>query len=108
VASKIVVDANLLRSTSDQIHANMEHALAIAKGYLSNHENAMSPKTWSGAGVVASHVTATEVTNDLNKVLNGGTRLAEGLKQAANLMEHHEADSQAAFQGLFGGGAHHV
>lgn len=101
--NSIVVDANLLRSTADKIQANMEHAIAVAKGYLANQENVMSPATWSGAGVVASHATATEVANDLNKVLHGGTRLAEGLKQAAALMEHHEADSQAAFQALFGG-----
>ncbi|MGZ4510136.1 MAG: WXG100 family type VII secretion target [Mycobacterium sp.] len=104
----MVVDANLLRSTSDKIQANMEHAIAIAKGYLSNHENVMSPATWSGAGVVASHTTAMEVANELNKVLTGGTRLAEGLKQAAALMEHHEADSQTAFQALFGGGTQSV
>lgn len=58
--------------------------------------------TWSGTGVVASHMTATEITNELNKVLTGGTRLAEGLVQAAALMEGHEADSQTAFQALFG------
>ncbi len=101
--SSIVVDANLLRSTADKIHANMEHAIAIAQGYVANQENVMGPATWSGAAVVASHATATEVANDLNKVLHGGTRLAEGLTQAAALMEHHEADSQTAFHALFGG-----
>ena len=99
----IKVTPQLLRSTSHDIQANMEQALAIAQGYLANQENVMNPATWSGAGVVASHMTAAEVTNDLNKVLMGGTRLAEGLTQAAALMEGHEADSQAAFQALFGG-----
>ena len=101
----IKVTPELLRSTSQDIQTNMEHALAIAKGYLANQENVMNPATWSGAGVVASHMTAAEVTNDLNKVLMGGTRLAEGLTQAAALMEAHEADSQTAFQSLFGGSA---
>ena len=50
---------------------HMEHAMGIAKGYLDNQENVMNPSTWSGAGVVASHMTATEVSNDLNKVLMG-------------------------------------
>jgi ESAT-6 family protein len=99
----IKVTPQLLRSTSHDIQANMEQAIAIAQGYLANQENVMNPATWSGAGVVASHMTAAEVTNDLNKVLMGGTRLAEGLTQAAALMEGHEADSQAAFQALFGG-----
>ena len=69
--ASITVDANVLRSTADAIHAHMEHALGIAKGYLDNQENVMNPATWSGAGVVASHMTATEVTGDLNKVLMG-------------------------------------
>lgn len=102
----IKVTPQLLRSTSQDIQANMEQALAIAQGYLSNQENVMNPATWSGAGVVASHMTAAEVTNDLNKVLAGGTRLAEGLTRAAALMEGHEADSQTAFQALFGGASH--
>ena len=102
----IKVTPQLLRSTSQDIQANMEHAQAIAQGYLANQENVMNPATWSGAGVVASHMTAAEVTNDLNKVLMGGTRLAEGLTRAAALMEGHEADSQTAFQALFGGGSH--
>lgn len=104
----IKVTPELLRSTSQDIHTNMEHAISIAKGYMANQENVMNPATWSGAGVVASHMTAAEVTNDLNKVLMGGTRLAEGLSRAAALMEGHEADSQTAFQSLFGGSAHNA
>ncbi|EPQ79160.1 WXG100 family type VII secretion target [Mycobacterium marinum] len=100
----IQVTPQMLRSTARDIQMNMEHALGIAKGYLANQENVMNPATWSGAGVVASHLTATEITNDLNKVLVGGTRLAEGLVQAAALMEAHESDSQTAFQALFGAG----
>ncbi len=101
----IKVTPELLRSTSHDIQANMEHAISIAQGYLANQENVMNPATWSGQAVVASHMTAAEVSNDLNKVLMGGTRLAEGLTQAAALMEGHEADSQTAFQALFGGGS---
>lgn len=99
MADTIQVTPQMLRSTANDIQANMEQAMGIAKGYLANQEN---PATWSGTGVVASHMTATEITNELNKVLTGGTRLAEGLVQAAALMEGHEADSQTAFQALFG------
>lgn len=104
----IKVTPELLRSTSNKIRTNMEHAQQIAQDYLANQENVMTPATWSGGGVVASHITVTEVTNDLNKVLAGGTRLAEGLAQAAALMEHHEADSEQAFRALFSGGAQSV
>lgn len=98
MADTIQVTPQMLRSTANDIQANMEQAMGIAKGYLANQENVMNP----GTGVVASHMTATEITNELNKVLTGGTRLAEGLVQAAALMEGHEADSQTAFQALFG------
>ena len=81
----IKVTPQLLRSTSHDIQANMEQAMAIAQGYLANQENVMNPATWSGAGVVASHMTATEVANDLNKVLTGGTRLAEGQGQLVDV-----------------------
>lgn len=87
MADTIQVTPQMLRSTANDIQANMEQAMGIAKGYLANQENVMNPATWSGTGVVASHMTATEITNELNKVLTGGTRLAEGLVQAAALME---------------------
>lgn len=101
----ITVTPELLRSTSDAIQAHMEHARAIANGYLGNQENVMSDATWSGAAVNASHATATQLHSDLSKVLMGGQRLAEGLDGAAALMESHEADSEHAFQGLFGAGS---
>lgn len=85
MADTIQVTPQMLRSTANDIQANMEQAMGIAKGYLANQENVMNPATWSGTGVVASHMTATEITNELNKVLTGGTRLAEGLVQAAAL-----------------------
>ncbi|MFY2858585.1 WXG100 family type VII secretion target [Mycobacterium sp. THU-M104] len=98
----IKVTPHMLRDTSNAIQANMEHAIGIAQGYVANQENVMNPATWSGDAVTASHLTATEVAGDLNKVLTGGTRLAEGLTQAAALMEAHEADSAHAFTALFG------
>lgn len=98
----IKVTPQMLRDASNAIQANMEHAIGIGQGYVSNQENVMNPSTWSGDAVVASHATAIEVQNDLNKVLTGGTRLAEGLNKAAALMEHHEADSSHAFSALFG------
>lgn len=67
MADTIQVTPQMLRSTANDIQANMEQAMGIAKGYLANQENVMNPATWSGAGVVASHMTATEITNELNK-----------------------------------------
>lgn len=69
MADTIQVTPQMLRSTANDIQANMEQAMGIAKGYLANQENVMNPATWSGTGVVASHMTATEITNELNKVL---------------------------------------
>jgi Proteins of 100 residues with WXG len=99
----ITVTPQMLRDTATAIHTNMEHALGIGRGYLGNHQNVMAPGSWTGGAVDASYVTATEVSNDLNKILMGGTRLTEGLTKAAALMEAHEADSVHAFTSLFGG-----
>ncbi|MGB9306751.1 MAG: WXG100 family type VII secretion target [Mycobacterium sp.] len=98
----IHVTPQMLRDTAAAIQSNMEHALAIGKGYLSNHQNVLGPGSWEGGASTASYTTATEVANDLNKILMGGTRLTDGLTKAAALMEAHEADSVHAFNGLFG------
>ncbi|HEX5256454.1 MAG TPA: WXG100 family type VII secretion target [Mycobacterium sp.] len=98
----IKVTPEMLRDASNAIQQNMEHAIHIGQGYVGNHENVMNPSTWSGSAVTASYSTATQVQADLNKVLTGGTRLAEGLAKAAALMEGHEADSSHAFSALFG------
>jgi uncharacterized protein YukE len=98
----IVVTPQMLRASADAIHANMEHAMHIGQGYVANHENVMAPGSWTGGAVNASYGTATQVAGDLSKVLTGGMRLTEGLRNAAALMEAHEADSTHAFSALFG------
>jgi hypothetical protein len=98
----IHVTPQMLRDSAAAIHSNMEHAITIGKGYVSNHQNVMGPGSWEGGASTASFTTASEVANDLNKILMGGTRLTEGLTKAAALMEAHEADSVHAFNGLFG------
>jgi ESAT-6 family protein len=98
----ITVTPELLRNTSAALTANMEHARAIADAYIAGQENVMGNATWAGPGVNASHATATEIHTDLGKVIEGATRLADGLNGAAALMESHEADSQQAFTGVFG------
>lgn len=97
----IKVTPELLTSTSNAIVSHMESATAIANGYLAEQENVMGADTWSGGGVTSSHQTATQIHTDLQKVLAGGSRLAEGLKNAAALMSSHESDAAHSFAGLF-------
>lgn len=104
MASTIVVTPEMLRTTAAALQGHMEHATAIANGYLHNHENIMSSSTWAGAGVQSSYSTAAQIHADLQKILTGGTRLADGLNQAAALMESHESDASHSFLSLFGGG----
>lgn len=99
----IKVTPELLTTTSDALTGYMESATAIANGYLANQENVMGESTWNGEGVTSSHQTAVQVHEDLQKVLTGGTVLAEGLKQAAALMTSHEGDAAHSFSALFGG-----
>lgn len=43
MADTIQVTPQMLRSTANDIQANMEQAMGIAKGYLANQENVMNP-----------------------------------------------------------------
>jgi WXG100 family type VII secretion target len=88
----LVVTPEVLRSTQQAIESALEHATAIKNGYLSNHE-ALAVAVWGGQAKTASVQTATEIDADMQKVINGATRLAHGLSQASSMMEQHEADA---------------
>ncbi|WP_046315042.1 WXG100 family type VII secretion target [Mycobacterium sp. UM_Kg1] len=99
----IVVTPELMRNTASKLSQHIEHAQAIANQYLADHENILGASTWAGGGSRASFTTAAQIHDDMQKVLIGGSRLTEGLKQAAALMESHESHSEHAFHSLFGG-----
>ncbi|MGA7051569.1 MAG: WXG100 family type VII secretion target [Mycobacterium sp.] len=101
-----VVTPDLLRSTKQKIESRLQEAATIAQQYLSGHENILSATGWKGDAGTTSLNTAGEVEHDLQQIMTGGQRLAHGLSQTAQLMEHHEQDSShtlANLQGLFGG-----
>ncbi|MGI9125901.1 MAG: WXG100 family type VII secretion target [Mycobacterium sp.] len=95
----LVVTPEVLRSTRQAIEAALEHATAIANGYLSSHEG-LGSAVWGGQAQLASVNTAAQINNDLQQTIAGGTRLANGLSQAASLMETHEADSAHSLTGF--------
>ncbi len=88
----LVVTPEVLRSTRQAIETALEHATAIANGYLNSHEG-LGSAVWSGQAQLASVNTAVQINNDLQQAITGGTRLAQGLSQAAAIMEQHETDS---------------
>ena len=88
----LVVTPEVLRTTQQAIESALEHATAIANGYLSSHEG-LGSAVWGGQAQLASVNTAVEINHDLQQAITGGTRLAHGLSQAASMMEQHEADS---------------
>lgn len=88
----LVVTPEVLRSTQQAIESALQNATAIANGYLSSHEG-LGSAVWGGRASLASVNTATQINQDLQQTITGGTRLAHGLSQAASLMEQHEADS---------------
>ena len=88
----LVVTPEVLRSTQQAIESALQHATAIANGYLSSHEG-LGSAVWGGRASLASVNTAAQINQDLQQTITGGTRLAHGLSQAASLMEQHEADS---------------
>jgi len=82
----------VLRSTRQAIETALEHATSIANGYLSSHEG-LGSAVWGGQAQLASVNTAGQINLELQQTITGGTRLAQGLSQAASLMEQHEADA---------------
>lgn len=88
----LVVTPDVLRTTQQAIESALQHATAIANGYLSSHEG-LGSAVWGGRASLASVNTAAQINQDLQQTITGGTRLAHGLSQAASLMEQHEDDS---------------
>ena len=88
----LVVTPEVLRTTRQAIESALEHATAIANGYLSSHEG-LGSAVCSGQAQLASVNTAAQINHDLQQAITGGTRLAPGLSQAAAMMEQHEADA---------------
>ena len=98
----LVVTPEVLRSTQQAIEAGLEQATAIANGYLSNHEG-LGSAVWGGQAQLASVNTAVQINADLQQTITGGTRLAQGLSQAASMMEQHEADAAHSLAGFTAG-----
>ena len=88
----LIVTPEVLRSTRQAIETALEHATSIANGYLSSHEG-LGSAVWGGQAQLASVNTAGQINLELQQTITGGTRLAQGLSQAASLMEQHEADA---------------
>ena len=88
----LIVTPEVLRSTRQAIEVALEHATSIANGYLSSHEG-LGSAVWGGQAQLASVNTAGQINRELQQTMIGGTRLANGLSQAAALMEQHEADA---------------
>jgi WXG100 family type VII secretion target len=95
----LIVTPEVLRSTRQAIESALEHATAIANGYLSTHEG-LGSAVWGGQAQLASVSTAVQINQDLQQVITGGTRLAQGLGQAASMMESHEADAANSLSGF--------
>lgn len=98
----LVVTPEVLRSTQQAIESALEQATAIANGYLSNHEG-LGSAVWGGQAQLASVNTAVQINADLQQTITGGTRLAQGLSQAASMMEQHEADAAHSLSGFTAG-----
>ena len=95
----LIVTPEVLRSTRQAIESALEHATAIANGYLSTHEG-LGSAVWGGQAQLASVSTAVQINQDLQQVITGGTRLAQGLGKAASMMESHEADAANSLSGF--------
>jgi uncharacterized protein YukE len=98
---QILVTSEHLRSVSNSITSALENAQTIAQQYLAEHENIMNA-AWGGGGATASMGTAGQIEHDIQQANQAGMRLSNGLVNAADLMDQHEADAAQTFNG-FGG-----
>ncbi|OBI89467.1 WXG100 family type VII secretion target [Mycobacterium asiaticum] len=108
MANTTVVTPELLRSTQQRIETRLQEAAVIANQYLSGHENIIGATGWAGDAGSTSLSTAGQIHHDLQQIMAGGHRLANGLGRAAILMENHEADAAHNLNGVFGGGTQAV
>lgn len=88
----LVVTPEVLGSTRQAIESALQHATTIAHGYLTSHEG-LGAAVWGGQAQFASVNTAAQINHELQQTITGGTRLAQGLSQAASMMTEHEADA---------------
>ena len=95
----LVVTPEVLRSTQQAIESALEHATSIANGYLSSHEG-LGSAVWGGQAQLASVNTAVQINHELQQTITGGTRLAQGLSQAASMMEQHESEGAHSLTGF--------
>ena len=101
----ITVPPELLRTTANKIENDLQHASAAVDGYLSHHEGVVSVASFHGLAANASLNTAGQLHHSLNQTIDGCTRLADGLRKTAALIEAHEDDGKHAFDAVFGMGA---
>lgn len=104
-ATGITVTPELLNTTAQKIDADLEHAIAIANSYYSNHENVVAASMFTGGAASSSLVTAGHLNDNLQQTIAGCQRLSQGLRRAATLMLAHEDDASHSFTGLFGAGS---
>jgi len=95
----LIVTPEVLRTTHQAIESALEQATSIANGYLSTHEG-LGSAVWGGQAQLASVNTASQISLELQQTITGGTRLANGLSQAASMMEHNEADAAHSLTGF--------
>jgi uncharacterized protein YukE len=95
----LIVTPEVLRTTQQAIESALQHATSIANGYLSTHEG-LGSAVWGGQAQLASVNTAGQINLELQQTIIGGTRLANGLSQAASMMENHEVDAAHSLTGF--------
>lgn len=93
--AKLVVTPQVLRETKQAIESALAEATAVANQYRDDHEN-IATAAWGGRAMGASVSTAGQVHAELLKMMDGANRLANGLEQAAHLMENHEDNAAHA------------
>ncbi len=95
------VTPEVLRSTKAAMENHIAEANALVEQYLNTHADAMGA-VWQGPAGMASMTTAHHLRDQLMKTTDGLTGMAQGLGNAADLVEAHEADQAQAMTSFAG------
>ena len=82
-----------LREARNAIMSALESAGAVASQYLATHQNIAAPGVFQGLTQNTSTNAAVSIESDLQRAVQHGIFLANGLAKTADFVEQNESDA---------------
>lgn len=95
------VPPEVLRATSNAIRNAMEQITALGSQAETVVADVVGSGQFSGDAAKAAAMAGAQIQQDLQKIMQHGTYLAEHLSKSATIVEEGDAQSQSKLQALF-------